>query len=228
MNNLELWDKVSRPPADALRQIMGGRLNGKTDIKPQWRYKVMTETFGPCGIGWKYTIDKLWTEPGSDNQVFAFALVSVYVKVDGVWSEAIPGQGGSMLVEKEKNGPFSSDEGFKMAITDALSVALKMLGVAGEVYMGNWDGAKYKNNPPATPTAAPPNQTRRQKAVVFLDSKKDEFSEAQWKELQTDLSHAGTTDALLDAIAGKAAKFLKENLEATQAALAAGGFTPEP
>lgn len=87
---------------------------------------------------------------------------------------------------------------------------------------------KQTTNPPATPQAAPPNQTRRQKAVAFLDSKKEEFSEAQWTELQTDLSHAGTTDALLDAIAGKAAKFLKENFEATQAALAAGGFTPEP
>jgi len=87
--------------------------------------------------------------------------------------------------------------------------------------------AKQAPNPPATPPAAPPNQTRRQKAVAFLDSKKEEFSEEQWTELQTDLSHAGTTDALLDAIAGKAAKFLKENFEATQAALAAGGLTPE-
>jgi len=30
-----------------------------------------------------------------------------------------------------------------MAVTDALSVALKMLGVAADIYLGRWDGSKY-------------------------------------------------------------------------------------
>jgi hypothetical protein len=38
----------------------------------------------------------------------------------------------------------SNDEGYKMAITDALSVAMKSLGVAADIYMGLWDGSKYK------------------------------------------------------------------------------------
>ena len=30
-----------------------------------------------------------------------------------------------------------------MAITDALSVAMKMIGVAADIYAGRWDGSRY-------------------------------------------------------------------------------------
>lgn len=148
-NNLAVWERLSRPPKEALKPIMAGRLKGKTDINPQWRYKAMTEAFGPCGVGWKYEIERLWTEPGTDGQVFAFAKINLYIVSGGkdYWSNAIPGVGGSMLVEKESRGLHSSDEAFKMAVTDALSVAMKMLGVAAEIYLGNWDGSKYINSP---------------------------------------------------------------------------------
>ena len=156
MSNMEWWDKMKMPPKGALKEIQAGRLKGKSDINPQWRYQVMTETFGPCGIGWKYTIERLWTEPGTDGQVFAFAQVNLYHyhESNTEWSDPIPGIGGSMLIEKEKNGLHDSDEGFKMAVTDALSVALKMLGVAAEIYLGNADGSKYQK-PATPPTAAP-------------------------------------------------------------------------
>ena len=147
MNNLEIWNKFNKPPLTALKKISGGRMNNKTDINPVWRMQVMTETFGPCGVGWRYTIDKLWLEPGTEEQVCAFALVTVFVKQGGGWSEPIPGIGGSMLVEKTKSGPYTSDEAYKMAVTDALSVAFKSLGVAAEIYLGNFDGSKYLNQP---------------------------------------------------------------------------------
>ena len=54
-----------------------------------------------------------------------------------------------MLIAKEKAGLYTSDEAYKMAVTDALSVALKALGVAADIYLGNFDGSKYKTPPPA-------------------------------------------------------------------------------
>ena len=48
-----------------------------------------------------------------------------------------------MLIVNEKSGPHTSDEAFKMALTDALSVAMTRLGVASDIYMGNWTGSKY-------------------------------------------------------------------------------------
>lgn len=147
MGNLDIWEKVARPPKEALKQIGGGRLKGMTDIRPQWRYKAMTEQFGVCGLGWKYKIVKEWTEAGSHDQVVAFVDIELSVKVGDVWSDAIPGTGGSMLVEKESKGLYTSDEAYKMSLTDALSVAMGKLGVAADIYMGKWDGSKYKEEP---------------------------------------------------------------------------------
>lgn len=173
MGNLDNWEKLARPPAVALKAIQAGRLKGKTDINPQWRYKAMTEVYGPCGEGWKYSIDRLWTEPGSQDQVMAFAQISLYVNGGGHWCDPIPGVGGSMLIAKESGGLHTSDEAFKMAITDALSVALKMLGVAADIYMGAWDGSKYKteaaNDGPKT-TAGKANGNYKP-AVNALDVK---------------------------------------------------------
>ncbi len=154
-DNLSIWNNLDKPPKEALKTIKGGRLQGKSDINPQWRLKAMTQQFGPCGIGWKYEIVKLWTEPGVDGEVFAFAQVNVYTRketansIEDPWNCPVPGIGGNMLIQMEKNGLYCNDEGFKMAITDALGTALKCLGVAAEVYLGNWDGAKYVNHNPA-------------------------------------------------------------------------------
>lgn len=146
-DNLKIWNAVKQPPKEALRPIQAGRLKGKSDINPQWRYQAMTEQFGPIGIGWYPVIVKEWTEPANGGQVFAFVDILLYVKIDGEWSNGIPGTGGSMLIVQETHGLHANDEAFKMAYTDALSVAMKMLGFASDVYAGLWDGAKYVEKP---------------------------------------------------------------------------------
>ena len=150
---INIYESLARPPKDALKKIEGGKLKGMTDINPQWRYKVMTEKFGLIGVGWKYEVQKLWTEQGSGGEVLAFAQVAVFVKDGENWSDPIEGIGGSKLVALEKERPVSNDEGYKMAVTDAFSTALKMLGVAADIYAGRWDGSKYRD----TPDQLPPN-----------------------------------------------------------------------
>ena len=144
MENLNLYQKNEKPPQWALKTITGGRLNGKTDINPQWRYLALTETYGLCGFGWKYEVTKQWIEKGEKDEVCAFVNINLYVCVNDKWSEPIPGNGGSMFVSLEKNGLYTSDEAFKMATTDALGVACKMLGIGAAIY----SGTKYepKNN----------------------------------------------------------------------------------
>ena len=149
------WEKVSRPPESALKKIAGGRLKGFTDINAMWRIQAMTEAYGPCGVGWKEEIVKFWTEPCPDGQVLAFCEIKLYIKDDSSeWSSPIPGIGGSMMIAKEANGLYASDECYKMAHTDALSVAMKALGVGAEIYLGYWDGSKYiTQSDPAPPVA---------------------------------------------------------------------------
>lgn len=142
MDNLELYNALRTPPEEALKEIRGGRMSGKTDINPMWRIKALTEQFGPCGIGWKYEVTRQWTEPGSNGEISAFCNIDLYYKYGDAWSAAIPGTGGSAFVAKEKNGLYTSDECYKMALTDAISVAAKALGVAGDIYWGK-DPTKY-------------------------------------------------------------------------------------
>ena len=153
LGKMDLWNKVARPHKEALKQIKGGRLSGMTDINPQWRYKAMTEQFGQCGIAWGYKIIKLWQEPLADGEILAFAHVEVWA---GSLGHVTPGIGGSKLVAKERDGLRSNDEAYKMAVTDALSVALKMLGVGADIYLNLYDGSKYRdeehpNNPISSP-----------------------------------------------------------------------------
>lgn len=133
MSNLEYYNRLKVVPPEALRIIQSGRLRGKSDINPMWRIKTMTENFGICGIGWKYVITKQWTETFG-SEVKAYCNIDLFIKVNGEWSDAIQGTGGSSEVTMESKGAYVSDECYKMALTDALSVAMKALGVAADVY----------------------------------------------------------------------------------------------
>lgn len=150
MDNMHIYDYSKVCPENALREILAGKLKGKSDINPMWRIKTLTELFGPCGVGWKLRNVKYWTEPGAAGEVAAWCSMEMKIKVDGEWSEGIEGIGGSMLVNTEKGKLVTNDEAFKMAYTDAVSVCCKMLGFAADVYW-DADSTKYTNVPDREP-----------------------------------------------------------------------------
>ena len=152
MNNLEIYNKVRVVPKEAQKIIGAGRIKGMTDINPMWRIQTLTEQFGMAGIGWKYVITDKQIIDGADGTKCAFVDIDLFVKVDGEWSEAIQGTGGSSFISLESKGFYTSDECFKMALTDALSVACKALGIGADVY---WAGGrtKYDTTPNDTATS---------------------------------------------------------------------------
>lgn len=167
--NLTLWNSWRTPPDSALKKIKGGRLAGMTDIDPMWRIGSLTRAFGPVGIGWYYEVHRTWTEPAPEQEVMCFAEVWLYVRdgdsavsrepavVRGDWSKPIVGIGGNKLVMAERNGLHASDDGFKMAVTDALGGCCKLLGIAADVYAGRMDDSKYapRGGDDAPPGRAP-------------------------------------------------------------------------
>jgi len=165
-DNLTIYNTVRNPPKEALKPIKGGRLSGYTDINPMWRIKALTEQFGVCGIGWKYTITKQWTEQGANGEIAAFTNIDLYIKVSGEWSDAIPGTGGSSFIAKERSGLYTSDECFKMSLTDAISVACKSLGFAADIY---WNSDRSKYDRPEEQKPEPPKKIDDTKAQVIYD-----------------------------------------------------------
>ncbi len=199
-DNIKLWNELKAVPAAVKKKIIGGRLKGMTDIKPQWRLQMMTEAFGSIGLGWYYEVIKTWTEehkvkntettkteykqiltksniegeheyktyePRQTNEVIiddiekeisVYVHIHLFIKDQGEWSKPIVGIGGSMLLAKEKHGIHHSDEAYKMATTDALSVAMKQLGIAADVYMGLSDSKYDKPVTTEPPKLAEPEQ----------------------------------------------------------------------
>ena len=205
-NNLRIYEQVRSVPASALKKIEAGRLKGKSDINPMWRLKALTEQFGPCGIGWKYEITEKRLEQGANDEISSFVDINLYVRIEEKWSEAIPGTGGSSFVTKERNGHHTSDECFKMALTDAISVACKALGFGADVYW-NKDATKYSKGDNPQPKAAPQptlketmfynlkqiGVTDKEKIVEYIKSRigkeissSDELTEAELKKVAED------------------------------------------
>ena len=177
---MELYNKFRVVPEEAKKPIGGGRLKGFTDINPMWRIKMLTEAFGMCGEGWYYTVTDKRLEQGANGEIAAFVDINLFVKLKKKcktnevneqgetieticeeWSMPIYGTGGSSFVANEKNGVYTSDECFKMALTDALSIACKSLGMGADVYFEK-DRTKYDqqgDRTPAPPQPAEPKPT---------------------------------------------------------------------
>lgn len=142
-DKLAIYKLGKSVPDTAKKTITEGNLKGFTDINPMWRIKTLTEIFGPCGFGWYTEITEKWIEQGTGGGIAAFMKINLYVKYEGEWSKPIPGIGGSMLVNVfSTRGLKNNDEAFKMAYTDAISVACKSLGIGADVYYAK-DRTKY-------------------------------------------------------------------------------------
>lgn len=141
MDNLATYNKFRQVPEEAKKTIIGGKLKGFTDINPMWRIKMLTAEYGECGFGWYYEEVERWTESMESERV-CFTKIHLYVKRNDQWSAPIVGIGGSKVVAMTKNGLELSDEAYKMALTDAISIACKALGMGADVYYAN-DRTKY-------------------------------------------------------------------------------------
>lgn len=155
MDNMTLYEKWRSVPAEACKKITAGKLKDFTDINPMWRLKMLTETFGPCGFGWYIEDASYWKETLGVNEIAAFCQVKLKVKhpETGEWSAPILGIGGSKLAGKGK-GDGIDDEAYKMAFTDAISIACKNLGMAADIYYAK-DRTKYNSIIEAPSKAAP-------------------------------------------------------------------------
>lgn len=141
--NTKLWDILGRTDPSATKGFTrGGGFKG-TAIKPMWSYRRMTEEFGPCGIGWGVNEPSFQVVPGTDGEVLVYCTVSIWYTQGEVLARTVYGVGGDKVVAKFTSGLKSDDEAFKKAFTDAVTNALKLIGVGADVHMGLFDDSKY-------------------------------------------------------------------------------------
>jgi hypothetical protein len=161
--NLRHWQALCETDPKATKPFDKGRFKG-TSTNPVWREWLLTEHFGPCGIGWGMDKPEFTLVPAGD-ELLVFCTVTLWYH-DGVGDEPVGaearvyGVGGDKVIRIEKGGPFVSDEAYKAAFTDALGNAMKHLGISADIYSGGFDADKHTR-----PTSTATRETPRDKGV---------------------------------------------------------------
>jgi len=158
MSNLDLWNKVEKTDPKHTKAITGKSYQG-TSPKPHYLVHKATETFGPIGIGWGFTIVDERIEEGAGGERMHIARVKVWYEWEGKRGE-VEHIGGTQFSGTRSSGkPFTDEDAPKKSVTDALVKALSMIGFAGDIFMGRYDDSKYVNDlkrEEAQQQAAPP------------------------------------------------------------------------
>lgn len=140
--NKALWKRAFTTDPKAVKSITGKQYAGNSP-KPYWIVERMTDEFGPCGIGWGFTILNERTEHLAENEVLHIALVRLWYVFDGKRGELEQiGQTRAVYVKKDKSLMIDEDAP-KKSVTDALVKCASYLGFAGDIFSGLWDDSKY-------------------------------------------------------------------------------------
>lgn len=145
-DNLALWHQVEKTDPAHVKAITGKSYKG-TSPKPHWIVMKATETFGPIGIGWGFTVEER-VEKGAliaDGfyEQMHIAKVRVWFKWNGERGE-VEHIGGTTFSGRYASGKaFTDEDAPKKSVTDALVKALSMIGFAGDIFMGRFDDSKY-------------------------------------------------------------------------------------
>jgi hypothetical protein len=160
ISNLEWWDQLEVTDTTYTKKMdTGAKL---TSINPEYQIKKFTELFGPCGRGWGFTVTHSEIIEGAvmskreivdaDGAPINFGPCKVHTARVELWYESPEGEAGKHTIEgtghtpfvyMTSHGPTTDMEYEKKSITDALTKAMSMLGMGGDVRMGLFDDSEY-------------------------------------------------------------------------------------
>jgi hypothetical protein len=136
-----IWDRLGKTdPKHTKPFTRGGGFKG-TAIKPMFSFHRMTEEFGACGEGWGVN-EPTFQVVHAGDEILVYCTASIW---HSKRENIVFGVGGDKVVIKQQSGLRSDDEAFKKAFTDAVTNALKLIGVGADVHMGLFDDSKYVN-----------------------------------------------------------------------------------
>lgn len=140
--NMRLWHRVCVTDPSQVKPITGKQYKGNSP-KPYWIVQRLTEEFGPCGLGWGYSILSERMERLTDTDVLHVAVVRLWYVLDDKRGE-VEQIGQTKATYKTKDGGTMVDEDApKKSVTDALVKCASYIGFAGDIFSGHWDDSKY-------------------------------------------------------------------------------------
>ena len=140
-DNKALWVRAFTTDPRAVKAITGKQYKGNSP-KPYWIVERLTDEFGPCGIGWGFSILNERMERMTERDVLHVAVVRMWYVMDGKRGE-FEQIGQTKAVYESKNGTVVDEDAPKKSVTDALVKCASYLGFAGDIFSGMWDDSKY-------------------------------------------------------------------------------------
>ena len=152
-NTMQLWDQVAKtdPSATKSATVSGQKI---TSINGQHLIKRATETFGPVGIGWGWSVVEerfdqghaIFKDDGAllGHEVGHTAKIRLWYVLDGTRGE-VEQYGCTPFSYKSKWGVTTDTEAPKKSLTDAIKKALAMLGFSSDIFLGLFDDQDYVN-----------------------------------------------------------------------------------
>ena len=146
-DNKALWERAFTTDPRAVKPITGKQYNGNSP-KPYWIVERLTDEFGPCGIGWGFTIVSERYERFGDSESLHIAVVRMWYELDGRRGELeqVGQTRGSYMTAAKPDKPAKllvDEDAPKKSVTDALVKCASYLGFAGDIFSGMWDDSKY-------------------------------------------------------------------------------------
>lgn len=165
--NLSLWKSVMRTNPRYTKD-MGDLGFGGTSINAEYMFMRATESFGPAGTGWGWTIleDKMVEGAPLTEKIFEgtkfvgkrilrdadgsllfelnhYVRIALWYIKDGE-KGTVENFGSTPYRQTTKNGIYCDSEVHKKSLTDAIKKCLSMLGFSADVWLGLYDDAAYK------------------------------------------------------------------------------------
>ena len=131
--NMKIWETLSKTNPNYTKTAPSNYGKIITTIDPMYQIQMMTDLFGPVGLGWKYKVDYKYI----DGLVFAEVTIKYFTNE---WHEYGPV---CSVQNLSKSNNKLDDEAPKKAMTDAMTKAFSHLGMSADVFMGKFDDSKY-------------------------------------------------------------------------------------
>ena len=132
-DNLKLWDSVEKTNPNHTKKVTFGR--AITAIDPYRQIKNATEEFGPVGIGWGWSVERVEYLPTNELGLLIRMWHTDKSNTFDQWGQA------SLYIDKAEKK--KDTDCFKKATTDGVTKCLSLIGFNADVFLGKFEDNKY-------------------------------------------------------------------------------------
>lgn len=133
MSNLELWESVEKTNPNQTKKVTFGR--AITAIDPYHQIKNATNKFGPVGVGWGWSVERVEYLPTNELGLLIRMWHTEKTNTFDQWGQA------SLYIDKAEKK--KDTDCFKKATTDGVTKCLSLIGFNADVFLGKFEDNKY-------------------------------------------------------------------------------------